>query len=274
MCRALWSLQALKEQDVKSKVDAIENKLVAQHEQLEKEQGTRLDVATGNLLAAVQEMNEREMAQFQLQAEQQRQSVLNENAWELRKLLCGQQTVLAKLDVPGFLDGPTVDAPVLQLQSQICKYLHSAFYIRSKLGPSPHEAMLTSQLKKLKTLSSSPVPAGRGGTSPIPATARLSPVPQSYGGGGPPTGLHPMPQHGEEYNSMTMTQQPPTLQPILGPPGNYGYHGGAPGMMQQHGIGQLPVNPTYGNQQYPGQPHQPPPYGGPQQQRYPPQYYR
>ena len=280
VCRALWSLQALKEQEAKSKVDSIENKLVQQHGQLEEEHEARLSVAEGNLQAAVQQMNESEMQQFRQTAEQQRQTVLNENAWELRKLLCGQQTILAKLNVPCFVDGPSVDAHVLQQQAELCKYLHSAFYIRSKMGPGPHGTMLATQLKKLKSRSSSS-PKMAGVSSPVPPSARLSPIPPSYGNnGGRSMGVHPIPQHGGAMSS----QQQPALQPILGPPSNYGYLGGPPMMIHQQpgmALPPHPMNPQFPGQQQQQQQQQPfpnhpqqqqPPYGG-QQQQYPP-YYR
>jgi hypothetical protein len=42
-----------------------------------------------------------------------------------------------------------VDASALKLQSQICMYLHSAFYLRKRIGDAPHVSMLEKQAIRL-----------------------------------------------------------------------------------------------------------------------------
>ena len=147
--RALWMIHGLVE---KSQYDSFYNfdtKLQTEHEGLESELEARLSVAGTGMSEAVAIMNDRERTIFHHQANQQRQQLVNQSAWTFRQLLYLQQVVLCKLDVPGFEDGPTVDAESLLLQSYICQYIHSAFYIRNRMGSEPHESMLRSQLKKL-----------------------------------------------------------------------------------------------------------------------------
>ncbi len=147
--RALWMIHGFFE---KSQYDSFYNfdtKLQTEHERLESELEARLSVAGTGMSEAVAMMNDRERTIFHHQANQQRQQLVNQSAWAFRKLLYLQQVVLCKLDVPGFEEGPTVDAESLLLQSYVCQYIHSAFNIRNRMGSEPHESMLRSQLKKL-----------------------------------------------------------------------------------------------------------------------------
>ena len=149
ICRALWMIHGLFEQSQYDTFYAMDTKLQNESDRLESELEARLSVAGTGMSQAVSLMNDRERSIFHHQANQQRQQLVNQSAWAFRQLLYLQQVVLSKLDIPGFEDGPTVDAESLLLQSYICQYIHSAFYIRNRMGSEPHESMLRSQLKKL-----------------------------------------------------------------------------------------------------------------------------
>lgn len=240
VCRGLWAWQGLWEQICgDGALDALDQTLLAQHEQLENELEARRSVA-GGAADAVRQMNERERHNFQTNAQQQREQILTRNAWELRRVLCGQQLMLAQLQVPGFEEGPTVDDASLQYQSRIGQYLHSAFFIRTKMGAAPHETMLKSQLTKLKReQESGGTHSPKGGNSPLPLRHRpVSPVP-------PPS-----------YN-LGVSQQQQQQQSMMGMPVG-GYHNGGGG-------GYAPPMPTLQNQPGGGLPTympQPPSYGG------------
>lgn len=275
VCRGLWALQGVKEQECQSALETLDRSLLAQHERLEAELEARLSVAEAAVADAVRQMNDRERHSFQSNAVQQRQQVLTHGAWELRKVLCWQQTLLAKLDVPGFEEGPTVDDSSLQFQSFICQYLHSAFFIRNKMGVAPHESMLKSQLKKLKREQEGGTRSPMGGSSPVPPMRKQSPVPPPVYNLGTPQQQQqqqpimmqqqqqgysyapPIPQHQQQQPMMAtaagtglpqyMPQQPP-----------YGMMMGMP--QQQPGLPPLP--PTGRSQQPPLPPPPPPPQQG------------
>ena len=124
----------------------------------------------GGALAAVRQANEKERNSFNTQIESQREQLLSSNAWELRKvrlllitklflasclttstfqLLYTQQIMLTSAKLPGF-EGPTVDSTSLLFQSQVCSVMHSAFYLRNRVGESSHVKMLNKQLESLK----------------------------------------------------------------------------------------------------------------------------
>jgi len=58
---------------------------------------------------------------------------------------------LTKAGVPGF-DGPTTDANVIVMQSNICGFLHSAFFLRARVGEASHISMLRKQEERLQAL--------------------------------------------------------------------------------------------------------------------------
>jgi hypothetical protein len=149
VCRALWVLQGLFEKSNYETFQSMYTQFNSEHERMELELDARLSVAATGMSDTVVLMNDRERHIFQHQACQKQQQIVNQSAWSFRQLLYLQQVVLSKLDVPGFEDGATVDVESLQLQSYVCQYLHSAFYIRNRMGREPHESMLRSQLKKL-----------------------------------------------------------------------------------------------------------------------------
>ena len=122
---------------------------------MEHELTARASVA-GGALAAVQEANARERVSFQKQAAAQRQQILSSSAWGFRKLLYTQQILLSSIRLPGF-DGPTVDGSSIAFQSNVCSILHSAFYLRAKVGEASHAKMLRNQVDTLeKMLQSQP----------------------------------------------------------------------------------------------------------------------
>jgi hypothetical protein len=65
------------------------------------------------------------------------------------QLLYTQQIMLTNAKIPGF-DGPTVDSAVIALQSRVCSVMHSAFYLRARVGETSHVNMLDKQLESLE----------------------------------------------------------------------------------------------------------------------------
>jgi len=216
--RGLWTLSALKEQESTNAVAMLDQTMTTEHERLESNLEARFSVASGGPAEqAVQQMNAAERSTFQQNCSQQRQQLLSGIAWEFRELLATQQRILQKLKVPGFEEGPTVDAAALDQQSRVGLYLHAAFNLRDRIGEKTHLDMLKSQAVKLKrelvlqqqnnnNVSASPppprispVPPGYGSIPP----GRNSPVPPPLhfaGGGGPPGGssdmMMPQPAYG------------------------------------------------------------------------------
>ncbi|GKY91457.1 hypothetical protein MPSEU_000118000 [Mayamaea pseudoterrestris] len=149
VCQGLWTLQALKETEAKTAIATLDETMTREHDRLEATLDDRLAVA-GVAASAVQQMNESERQAFQSTCMQQRQNVMTGIAWEFRQLLCLQQQVLSKLEVPGFEGGPTVDTSALKLQAKVCSYLHSAFFLRNRIGEVPHVGMLRKQVSRLR----------------------------------------------------------------------------------------------------------------------------
>jgi hypothetical protein len=290
VCRGLWMLTGLKEERSRRRLLALDEAIREGHGNLQHRLDERLSVA-GAAEAAVRTMNETERRAYEADCNQRRQSVLNEIAWEFRQLLWTQQLFLTKLRVPGFA-GPTVDASEVEYQARVCSYLHSAFFLRQRIGDDAHMKMLESQKVRLIKLqeeaqtmmmtmgtalrSSTPPPgSGRrtvsrfspkhGGTAPPPPPppmARMSPVP-------PPVHLHPVIMGGQQYGNNPMQQYPPPMhlqQPPLQqqqqqhhPVGGQG--GGPPYMPQPTGPTQFGVGMVGGYALPPLHPQQqqPPP---------------
>lgn len=289
VCRALWMLQGLLEQTKYEAFSSLDARLLAENERLESDLDARLSVAGTEMSEAVALMNDRERQISHHQANQQRQQLVYQSAWDFRQLLCLQQQVLAQLDVPGFEDGPTVDAETLQLQSYLCQYLHSAFYIRNRMGSEPHESMLRSQLKKLlreqeqqlsntgghsPKMSGTASPANRN--SPIPPPIQSQHYVSSMNSNAPmiPNNMSAQ-SYGGTYTQPTYAQATPQMMMPIGMPGQYPMQ---PQMISGHGMYapqmMMPQQPSY---PYPmGPPYNGPPqnspYGGDMPPPYPPYY--
>lgn len=238
----LWTLQALKEKQTKAAMNQLDEKMTKDYEELEASLDARLSVAG----PSIEPMNQHERMAFESNCRQQRLNVVTGVAWEFRQLLCVQQVVLTKLQVPGF-DGPTVDDAAMKLQAKICSYLHSAFFLRNRIGLGPHVAMLKKQVERLdKELEN-------GG-------------PEMLQGNYNPLQQHHMPLQGQQNNNTMMNmyqhsqQQPMQLPPMPPqipnmPPPMYGYTNQQP---------QLPTNammhhPQQQQMMYGGVPPPPPP---------------
>ena len=115
---------------------------------MEADLDARASVA-GGALAAVQQANDKERNSFEAQSEAQRNQLLSSIAWEFRKLLYTQQIILASAKLPGF-QGPTVDSSTIAFQSKVCSVMHSAFYLRARVGETSHVNMLNKQLESLE----------------------------------------------------------------------------------------------------------------------------
>lgn len=176
VCRACWMMTAMKEQQAAKSIDALDRKMTADMDALEANLEARLTVA-GAAASAVQQMNENERQEVLASCNQQRQQLMGYLAWEFRQLLASQQQLLTKVKLPCF-DGPTVDASLIEMQARVCSFMHSAFYLRARIGDAQHLAMLKSQVERLsvkRTLT--PPPTSRPAQkkiAPAPATATKS----------------------------------------------------------------------------------------------------
>jgi hypothetical protein len=188
-CRALWMLEAVVDQSAASRLERFDSATRAHATNLHANLRLRLSVSTAAAQRAVRMMNDSEWRAFEHAAGQQRQSLLAQTVWERRRLLCAQQTILAHMGVPGFEDGPAIDQPSVERQANVCAFLHSAFYLRARIGDGPHQTMLESQIKRLEKDLVEGATVG-GGDSSIMSPGRssgLSPHNRgmaSRGGGG------------------------------------------------------------------------------------------
>jgi len=207
-CSALWFLSAVKEKEQHHAIEGLDKTLKAEVEKLENSHAARLSVS-GAARAAVEMMNASELTGLHESCSQRRRDLLSNYAWEFRKILHLQQTILTKLGVPGF-KGPSVDAAALDYQSKICSLLHTAFFLRKNLGEETHKKTLRSQLERLKRDMDS------NGRSRSPAPGRRSPMPP--GGKRNRSPMHTPPRSPAGPHGMVPTQFPPAMQQLYPPP--------------------------------------------------------
>ncbi|KAL7468849.1 hypothetical protein ACHAXS_009090, partial [Conticribra weissflogii] len=155
LCQACWVMTALKEEEAVNAQEALENSIATEADALEANLDARASVA-GGALAAVQQANDHERNQFNMHCMAQREQLSAKLAWDHRKLLYTQQIILTSAKLPGF-DGPTVDASMIAFQSNVCAVMHSAFYLRERVGEVSHVNMLNKQLEKLEKIVPAPV---------------------------------------------------------------------------------------------------------------------
>ena len=223
--KALWMLTLLKERSTQNSLKALDDSIEEEWKQLSSRLDERLSVA-GAAEAAVRQINETERQAFQATVNQKRQHLISHAAWEFRQVLWQQQQLFCKLQIPGFDDlehAITSEPAGLEFQSRICRYLHSAFFLRQRIKEPAHVSMLKNQEKKLQQQVNAlqqqqqqqPPPAS---LPPPPRPLNLPPPPpqqQPYGGydqyGG---GLPPPPPHNYQ-------QMPPQHYPTQNPPPYY-----------------------------------------------------
>mmetsp|Transcript_6641 Transcript_6641/g.13305 ORF Transcript_6641/g.13305 Transcript_6641/m.13305 type:complete len:617 (-) Transcript_6641:44-1894(-) len=148
LCQACWMMTALKEEEAVKAQDALEYSIATEADALESNLDARALVA-GGALAAVQQANDHERNQFNMHCIAQREQLSAKLAWDYRKLLYTQQIILTSAKLPGF-DGPTVDSSMISFQSNVCAVMHSAFYLRARVGEVSHVNMLNKQLETLE----------------------------------------------------------------------------------------------------------------------------
>lgn len=122
---------------------------------------------------AIQQTNQIERDDVQKQWKDRQKKFVGSIAWEFRKLLHVQQLILGSCNLPHFtpqshVPGHTgiangsillsVDPIVIKKQSRVCKILHSAFYVRAKVGKEPHCEMLAKKEATLMTEIPTPPP--------------------------------------------------------------------------------------------------------------------
>jgi hypothetical protein len=140
------------------------------------------------------------------------------------QLLYTQQIMLTNAKIPGF-DGPTVDSAVIALQSKVCSVMHSAFYLRARVGETSHVNMLKKQCESLEkfirtTVKTEQVDDLRPNYAPIP--------------------MQQQPLIFQQPMMPPIFSQPPMMYPGITPMGFHQFQQGHP-MMQppQQFLGQL-----------------------------------
>jgi tetratricopeptide (TPR) repeat protein len=205
VCRACWTMSALTEEQSSNALARLDESVKDELAKLNGRLEERLSVS-GAAEAAVRHMNDTERQAFETSCNQQRNTLLHNQAWNFRQLLWIQQQLLSKLNVPGFEMGATVDETSLKYQANICSYLHSAFYLRKRIGAHAHQKMLKTHADRLK--------AQLGGAPQAKKKSRFSP-PLAH------------PQQQPQYNhGMTLPPPPPPQQSFMmqyPPQPGYGY---------------------------------------------------
>lgn len=226
VCRGLWMWALLQEQQAQKKRTKMDETITEEHSQLKKQLEERLSVA-GPAAAAVQMVNNQELQAWETKAQEERRELWNKLAWEARSLQWATQLMLQKLQMPGFTEvATTVDVNEVQNQACVCAYLHSAFFLRKRIGDKAHDTMLKSQQQRLQqSIASAPQPESQTppqSLSPYPPGGamppNMPPPPPQYGAGIPPP--PPPPQYGNPVG------YPPPPPPMGYPPQQYPPHPG------------------------------------------------
>jgi len=146
ICRGCWALYYLMEQKSHTALSTLDSQLMKELEAVDSNLTARHSVAAGTPAeAAVQQTNDMERKEFMHQCNMRRQMLLDQIAWDFRYLLATQQQILTKAKLPYF-NGISVDHDVIMSQARVCAVLHSAFYVRNKVGEDAH----VKPLKKLE----------------------------------------------------------------------------------------------------------------------------
>jgi hypothetical protein len=241
-CRALWALQAASERSIAARLEGLDAAARSRASSLHADLRARLSASTAASERAVRAMNDGEWRAFEAAFGQRRREALAQAAWERRRVLYLQQSVLAAVGVPGFGGpGAATDPAVVERQSRACAFLHSAFYLRARIGDGPHRAMLESQAGRLERelaeagaaaaampLSPrSPAPAADNRSprlSPLSTTASVRPLlPPSLSAGAPQLGISYRPQAAPVgpllyHHPQQQQHQQPLMMPSLLPP--------------------------------------------------------
>lgn len=240
VCRALWVMTAVNEQAASQRLDRLDLEMQEAVAKKESEFASQISVAQPMHKRSVEQVIQQQRLAMEQSCSMERQKVLQEMAWQARRLLCAQQVILQKLGVPTFEGGATVDAVTLGWQAKVCSYLHSAFYLRNRIGEETHVSMLKSQCKKLEKELDEMDQQNQSSA----ATHSLPPPPPAHPNYGGNVQLNQGAGGGSSYN--------------MPPPGHY------PGMMHQQppppGYN-LPPPPHYPGMLHPQPPPPPPPPG-------------
>ena len=138
ICRGCWAMYYLMERRTSQSLNALDAQLTKELNELDSNLNERHAVAIGTPAeSAVQQTNLMERNQFLHSCNVRRQTLLNQIAWDFRYLLATQQQILTKAKVPCF-NGVSVDQDVILAQTRVCTVLHSAFYVRGKVGEDAH----------------------------------------------------------------------------------------------------------------------------------------
>ncbi|CAJ1951834.1 unnamed protein product [Cylindrotheca closterium] len=216
VCRGLWMLQGIKEQQANLGLKKVDEVIATSAKELQSKLDERLSVA-GAAQSAVEQMNEAELVAFQQKCNEQRQSFLNNIAWEHRQLLWCQQLLLSRLKVPAF-EGTTVDSSEMELQSRVCSLLHAAFFLQQRVGQKAHRTMLGSQEERLKKI------VAEGGVKTVSKrkksrfSPKIAPTTQQQMAPPPPFGGNNIPPPPPPPPQMMYGQPPPQMGGYYPPP--------------------------------------------------------
>jgi hypothetical protein len=253
VARGMWTFTALQEKHAAEVLEDLNDKVLKELKTLKERHNVQLSVA-GAAEDAIRTMHETERRTFEANCQQRRQKIVEESAWKFRELLWIQQQFFTKLKIPGFA-GTTVDASELEFQARVCSYLHSAFFLRKRIGEQAHVKMLETQRKRLEDIQNTVGSPPRGPVANYNTSGdRLSPTPMNLPGNyfQQQPGMSFVP-HQQTYTGAAAVGYP--AQPT---------HGMLPiqqfPLQQQPGGGYAGATlPTMGGAQYPFQPQQQPP---------------
>lgn len=210
VCKGCWVMTALKEQETVKVIQQFEPQMRSELDLLESKLAARLSVA-GPALVAVQQINDNERNEVMATWNQRQQQLLDNIAWEFRKLLAMQQNILTAAKLPGFY-GATVEAPAIVMQSKICSVMHSAFFLRTRVGEAAHATMLSNledKLSKEKVTPPPPPPRQQNSNVVIPAQTYSSQHPHNMPP--PPFNLPQVPPYPPYTGQQALFPAPPVL---------------------------------------------------------------
>ena len=224
----MWAF--LQEQAAHKARTKLVDTMTQDYQELQIRLDERLSVA-GAAEAAVRMMNDQERLAFETKAQEDHRALWSQLAWEARQLHWASQQVLHKLRMPGFIDdsnqvaGTTVDDAEVQNQARVCSYLHSAFFLRKRIGDKAHDTMLMSQVERLKLYVAQQAAARMESlTPPPPPSSMAMPVMQQAIPPPPPPYGMPPPQMPQMYPQQQVNYPPmgyPQQQQYPPPPSNY-----------------------------------------------------
>jgi hypothetical protein len=129
-----------------------------------------------------------------------------------------------------YFNGATADSTSIQIQANICTFLHSAFYLRNRIGEKAHVTMLVGQESKLTSQAPAPMPIPQ---RQVPSLQHLPPPPPPTNMPPPPPPTQPIYAVQQQFNHPIYAAQQTVPSQYGIPPPPPAYIGSYPGQQQQ-----------------------------------------